>query len=63
MSGMKITININKDGLNDSQIDSVREFLENIDNEDFIDILNGSEISMKQLKENGLEIGIKRTYK
>ena len=28
---MKITININKDGLNDSQIDSVREFLENID--------------------------------
>tara|TARA_Y100001963_G_C6523006_1_gene327489 strand:+ start:152 stop:334 length:183 start_codon:yes stop_codon:yes gene_type:complete len=60
---MKITININKDGLNDSQIDSVREFLENIDNEDFINILNGSEISMKELKENGLEIGIKRTYK
>ena len=60
---MKITININKDGLNDSQIDLVREFLEDINNEDFINILNGTEISMKQQIENGLEISIKRTYK
>ena len=60
---MKITININKDGLNDSQIDLVREFLEDINNEDFINVLNGSEISMKEQIENGLEIGIKRTYK
>tara|TARA_Y100001963_G_C6583868_1_gene354765 strand:- start:30 stop:263 length:234 start_codon:yes stop_codon:yes gene_type:complete len=60
---MKITLSINKDGLNDSQIDLVREFLEDINNEDFINILNGTEISMKQQIENGLEISIKRTYK
>ena len=58
---MELTISINKDGLKDSEVCELKEFLGVIEPNEIINILEGGECSFST--NSDLEIKIKRRYK
>ena len=58
---MELTISINKDGLKDSEVCELKEFLGLIEPNEIINVLEGGECSFSN--HSNLEIKIKRRYK